>query len=185
MAIIKENTSSLFAAAEACPALAALKQHSWDDLNNFSHALYKTEEDQRTYEFMVNSFINDRDPTPIEHKLAELLYYRQGHIVAQQGRWANLTTLQMINEILVRGICSRNQLPDTRFRMQVMLMADENAITQQKIATNLALEVERENLHYDNESDDECDSDEEEDDEKAIIIMHWVPKLGRAVAFRY
>ncbi|KAF2644811.1 hypothetical protein P280DRAFT_514276 [Massarina eburnea CBS 473.64] len=111
---------------EPCHVLFSMKNMSMENLFELSDLLYPSATDKDVLEFRLNACFEDTESIPVEHKFAELLYYRKGTILASQGSYNELTKLQAIHEVLARGISRReNVLMQNQFTLLIWLQGHD------------------------------------------------------------
>lgn len=150
------NASPLPAAAAtpACTQLVALKAKSFDELMELAAQVYAGQED--IFQFTMSSILNSNRSGCVEHQLAEVIYFRQGYVLAMQYRIEDMTRLQQEHEAVAAGITTSDALggmSDFVLRLQLSAWVNSLGLAQ--------MEAEE----SDSSSSSSSSSDEDDDDE--------------------
>ncbi|KAJ4350207.1 uncharacterized protein N0V89_008828 [Didymosphaeria variabile] len=180
------NASALPAVAvQNCSQLVALKTRNFDELIALGSQVYEGFSDH--FEFVVSSIINDTTPGSTEHKLAEAIYFRDGHNMAMLSRIADMTRFQLEHEALAAGLLDSNQISTVSdFALELQLRAWVNRENEEHFA-----QLNRDDSGYhttDPSIDIEPSNEDSEDDKKGkkpIFIKVWKKELGRYVTYAY
>jgi hypothetical protein len=200
------------ASGTRCQVLTFMKTLPLDTLLACARQYHTTLAEVDILETALRGILNEKDPSPMEHKIAELVYFRWGHMLVEQQQYNQMTRLQMEHECLVRALLRLEQLPATsNFGLKVLLRFDQEQILRAQNSVdsppspldsgyNSGKESrdEQESDHSlddremadndDNDSEPSLGSQDSDDDDrskKAIYVTTWRPKLGRYVTFRY
>lgn len=103
-----EASSVSALASQECRQLAALKAKTFNELIALGSDLYTGHRDQLG--ILVSSIVSNTMTRPVEHRLAEALYFRRGHDLAMQYRIADMTRLQQEHEALALGIFAQGEI---------------------------------------------------------------------------
>lgn len=167
-----------------CPRLDAYKALKYSQLEVFAENRYQTPKERELYKSSLLAISADNDLEPTEAKLGELLYFREGSLLAAKQRVNEMTRLQLEHESLVRGLLTRNELPPlSDFRLRALLLGDQLQLEAENRAARLASP----DSGYVSAvgSDEELSGPDANDDKPGHIVRHWHPELGQSVSYRY
>jgi hypothetical protein len=179
---------------QECNVLAAMKKLPFDALLAQARKQYKTKTEISELEMALNGMLNETDPTPVEYKIAELLYFRSGHLFVENMQYNSLTRLQLEHACLFRALLTPEQLPiSSDLALRIVLKADREQIqpAEKTLAFGRVPPSRVDSGYFTKEedvgcSDDEsCTDHEDSEDEHAIYIRSWNPRLGRTITYRY
>ncbi|KAL1609945.1 hypothetical protein SLS60_001610 [Paraconiothyrium brasiliense] len=172
-------------AAQKCSKLAALRAKSFDELITLGFQVYESHLDQ--FAFMVSSIMNDTTPVPAEHKLAEAIYFRDGHNMAMLYRIADMTRFQLEHEAHAAGLLAVEQIGAVSdFALELQLRTWVNGENEEHFA-----QLDRDDSGY--HTTDPCvdieppnkDNEHDKEGKKKKFIKAWKKELGRYVIYVY
>lgn len=150
---------------------------------------YTTPSEVDILETALNGILNDANSTSVEHKLAELLYFRWGYMLVEHMQYNKMTRLQMEHECLARALLASEQLSAiSDFALRVLVKADQEQISyaQNLLAFRSGPLSPIDSGYCTGEGVSDDNNEVSEDDQgKAIYIRSWNPKLNRTITYRY
>jgi len=185
------------AAHNQCRVLASLKTHPLDSLLVQARRQYTTPDEIDILEAALRGILSDAEPVPMEHKLAELLYFRQGYMLVEHQLYNKMTRFQMEHECLARALLSHEQLPVTSdLGLRVFLKADREQIppAQNPLVFRPPPPSRRDSGYgngYCTDDNEETKSSlegqdgDDDNSEKATYVQVWQPELGIFITSRY
>ncbi|KAF1978639.1 hypothetical protein BU23DRAFT_564212 [Bimuria novae-zelandiae CBS 107.79] len=198
--------------AQDCSKLAALKAKSFDELLALSSSLYQGQES--LFETVVSAILNDTTSSSVEHKLAETLYFRQGHLLSRSYHVGDMTRSQKEHEIFALNFTTREELAhmgdfalDLKLRFYLREQNEEHFSERLQNAAGYPTKQEPpssvadsgyDSSSYNSDGDDspsqseddepmeeDKESEADEEEEFGFFVKVWKPELGRYQIFAY
>lgn len=187
-----------------------MKKQSFDQLMAQGTQAYKGE-DPSVFHFLVTQLLNGSHP--VNHSLAEAIYYREGHKLALGYQFRQMTRFQKAHEILAFEATGQSNITAqaTDFELDVKLQCLVNQYHEDNYRCSSSddgcsqSETERDSSEGSSGSESESESESEsqtkiddsspsevpddnnpvKDSNGRLIIKTWRPALGRSVRMVY
>jgi hypothetical protein len=121
------------AATPVCNMLEGLRATSFDQLMVTAGIVYEEAMDQLN--FTLLSIMNENSTDSLTHRLAEAIYYQDGHNLVMHYRIGDTTRLQQEHEAVAAGIGSQEEVGRmSDFTLMMQLSAWVNSVNAERLA---------------------------------------------------